>query len=187
MEKNIAPEVFNQKQETYLQSYYKRLDDRLGVTKDTSDYLSTSFNQKLEQVARSKSKGSFGWKALGSAVVISLTLGMLITRLTMVPAGVATRGLDAENWFTQNQHRLSGPVQVITLLVDDPKDYSLKVVEAALAVEIEVSATRVGAKYQILLEGLIPRAAQQAEVKKLLKLKDDAFGNFNINLNHSEK
>jgi hypothetical protein len=187
MEKNIAPEVFDQKQETYLQSYYKRLDERLGVTKDTSESLSSSFNQKLEQVARSKSKGSFGWKALSSAVAISLTLGMLITRLTMMPAGVATRGVEPENWFTKNQHLLGGTAQVITLPVDDPKGYSLKVVEAALAAEIEVTATRSGANYQVVLEGLIPRAAQQAEVKKLLKLKDDAFGNFNVNLTSSEK
>lgn len=187
MEKNTAPEVFNEQQETYLRSYYKGLDDRLGVTKDTPEYLAASFNRKLEELARPKAKGSVSWKALGSAVAVSLTLGVLLARLTMMPVGVTTRGGPAEDQVSQRQLLTGSAPQVIALVVEDPKGYSLKVVEAALAAEIEVSAIRAGAKYQVVLEALISRTAIQSEVKKLLKLKEEASGNFTVILSPSSK
>ena len=144
-------------------------------------------NRKLEELARPKAKGSVSWKALGSAVAVSLTLGVLLARLTMMPVGVTTRGGPAEDQVSQRQLLTGSAPQVIALVVEDPKGYSLKVVEAALAAEIEVSAIRAGAKYQVVLEALISRTAIQSEVKKLLKLKEEASGNFTVILSPSSK
>ncbi len=165
-------DVFNDNQEKYLKSYFKRLDKTLGVTKDTPEYLSVSFNKKLMRLAYSK-KG-VNWKSIVTSIVASFSIGMLVTRLALTPT-LATRGVHSEQ--DESQYGGAG-VQVISLKVDKPKEYAFKIIDASLDAGVTSETLQSGKKIQLVIKHLKPNAPEQHFVKQLLNLNDEEGGDF---------
>lgn len=165
-------DVFNDNQEKYLKSYFRRLDKTLGVTKDTPDYLSASFNKKL--MKHVYAKNGFNWKSVFTTVIASFSIGILVTRLALTPT-LATKGVESAQ--DESQYGAAG-VQVIILKVDKPKEYAFKIIDAALDAGLTAEALQSGEKIQLVIKHLKANAPEQHAVKQLITLDDSLGGEF---------
>jgi hypothetical protein len=175
MENELNKPIFNPKQEQYVKDYFSRLDQQLGVTKDTSEYLANEFAKKLQRLSKRNSGFLYSGKGLIASIAGAFSLGIIFSQIALMPATMATRGYSAES-----SEAIIAPPHVISLRADTPKDYSFKVASLSLDADIEVSLINSGKKVEIILHSLRANVADQTELKSMLNLSSDASGDYTI-------
>lgn len=178
MEKSTIDPVFNANQELYLRGYFTQLDQQLGITKEIPVHLNDLFSEKLLRV-KNKRFGIGGivlsGRAIIAAIVGAFSAGILFSQVALMPTMLATRGYSSES-----SEAIISPPKVVSLREDNPKDYAFKLSNASLDADVEVLLVGSGNRVQVILHSLRANSEEQNELKKMLRLSNEASGDYTV-------
>jgi hypothetical protein len=175
MENKDIQELFDAREEKYLKQYFQKLDKSLGIESETPQRLQISFNQKLDGLVNPWRSSVLSWKSFSASVVGAFSIGVIITRLLLLPAEVATKGIGqvSADLYTNS----SAPIVIVA---SEPEKLVINVLEVAFNTDLEVTTFKAGDKIQITLKPLRPYSKEQGKVKNLLNIKDDVSGEVTV-------
>ncbi len=175
MKKDTVDNIFNANQERYLRAYFVELDQRLGVTKETSEHLNKEFLQKLSKLNKKRLNIVLSARAAIVATLGVFSIGILFSQVALVPTMIATRGYSSES-----SEAIISPPKVVSLRADSPKDYAFKLANASLDADVEALLIGSGNKVQVILHSLRANSEEQNELKQMLHLSNDASGDYTV-------
>jgi hypothetical protein len=180
---NPQHDFFSKEQENIIKRSFDDYEKKLGITKETPDYLKQSFGRKLTAITESKKSFMVRWKGLAASMVAAFSVGILITRFLMMPVTVATRGVGDEGVANQ----ASSAQEYVSFQVPNPKEFAFEVISAALDADMEVEATQAGGKYGLYIKPFKANAKDQERVKSLLGIKPETVGTVNATIGQAKK
>jgi hypothetical protein len=179
---NPQDEPFSKEQEVLIKQSIEDFEKRLGITKETPEYLKQSFERKLTTLSQPKKSFALRWRGFTTLMVTAFSAGILITRFLMMPTTVATRGIGDDNVA----HQISSAQEYVSLQVVNPKEFVFEVISAALEADMEVEATQAGGKYGLYIKPFKANVKDQEKVKTLLGVKSETVGTVNATIGQSK-
>jgi len=177
---NPQDEPFSKEQEEVIKRSIESFEEKLGITKETPEYLKQSFERKLTALSQPKKSFSVKWRGFVASMFTALSVGILISRFLMMPTTVSTRGL-------VDPSQASSAQEYVSLKVPNPKEFTFEVISAALDADMEVEATQAGGKYGLYIKPFKANAEEQEKVKSLLGVKPETAGMVNATIGQSKK
>ena len=168
---NDNAEMYDQEQEGRLRDSFAKLDERLGISTQTPEYLKQSFATKLKAATTKKSIFAT-WKGLWGAILASFSIGLLVARFALMPATVATRGAGPEAIGDLPDTS----AKVISITTGNPEEFAFKVISLALSAEMEVTSQKSGERIVLYIKPFKQGLAEQQPIKELLGLQLEAVG-----------
>jgi hypothetical protein len=180
---NPQDDIFSKEQEEVIKRSFENFEQKLGISKETPEYLKKSFERKLVALSEPNKSFSVRWKGFVASVVTAFSIGLLISSFLMVPATVATRGVgDGEG-----QDQTTSSQEYVSLRVLKPKEFAFEVIFAALEADMEVEVTQAGGKYGLYIKPFRPNDKNQEKVRFLLGVKPEVAGTVNAIIGMSKK
>jgi hypothetical protein len=182
-DQNPQDEPFSKEQEEVIKRSIENFEKKLGIAKETPDYLKQSFGRKLAALSQPKKSFAVRWRGFAASMVTAFSVGILITRFLMMPATVTTRGVGDEGIANQ----ASSAQEYVSLQVPNPKEFTFEVIAAALDADMEVEATQAGGKYGLYIKPFKANAKDQEKLKSLLGVNPDTAGTVNATIGKGKK
>ena len=180
---NPQDEPFSKEQEEIIKRSIKNFEKKLGITKETPEYLKQSFERKLTALSQPKKSFAVKWRGFIASVVTAFSVGMLISRFLMMAATVTTRGVGDDSLANQ----ASSAQEYVSLQVPNPKELAFEIISAALEADMEVEVTQSGGKYGLYIKPFKANAKDQEMVKSLLGVKSETAGTVNATIGQGKK
>jgi hypothetical protein len=174
---------FSKEQEEVIKRSIENYEKKLGISKETPEYLKQSFERKLAALSQPKKSFAVKWRGFVVSMVTAITVGILISRFLMMPATVTTRGVGDDSPANQ----ASSAQEYVSLQAPNPKEFAFEVISAALEANMEVEATQVDGKYGLYIKPFKANAKDQEKVKSLLGVKPETAGTVNAIIGQSKK
>lgn len=175
MEKDNMENIFNSRQEEYLKEYFVNLDRRLGITKETPEYLHHQFSRKLSRQNQKYFSITSKSKFVLAYIFGAFSVGVMFSQVFLMPTTIATRGYSSES-----SEAIVSPPKVVSLKADSPKDYAFKLANQSLDADVEALIIGSGHKVQVVLHSLRANSQEQEELKKMLYLSNEASGDYTV-------
>jgi hypothetical protein len=174
---------FSKEQEESIKHSIENFEKNLGITKETPDYLKQTFERKLKALSQPKQSFTVRWRGFAAGLVTAFSVGILISRLLMMPATVTTRGIGEDGVTNQ-----ALPAhEYVSLQVPNPKQLTIEIISAALEADMEVEATQAGGKYGLSIKPFKANAKDQEAVRSLLGIKPETAGTVNAIIGQGKK
>lgn len=180
---NPQDEPFSKEQEELIKHSIKNFEKKLGIAKETPEYLKQSFERKLTALSQPKKSFALSWKGFAATTVTAFSVGILISRFLMMPATVTTRGAVDDSVANQ----VSSAQEYVSLQVSNPKEFAFEVISAVLDADMEVEVIHIGGKYGLYIKPFKPNAMNQEKVKSLLGVKSETSGTVNVTIGQGKK
>ena len=182
-DQNPQDEPFSKEQERLIKRSIDNFETKLGITKETPEYLKQSFERKLTTLSQPKKSFTVKWRGFAASMVTAFSVGILISRFLMMPATVATKGVGDDGLASQ----ASSAQEYVSLQVANPKEFAFEVISAALEADMEVEATQAGGKYGLYIKPFKANSKGQEKVKSLLGVKPETAGTVNATIGQGKK
>ncbi len=180
---NPQDDFFSKDQEELIKRSFDNYEKKLGITKETPEYLKQSFKRKLVALSQPKKSFAVKWKGLAALIATAFSIGILISRFLMFPATVATRGVGNHDGANQTP----STQEYVSLQVPNPKEFTFEVIASALDADMEVEVTQAGGKYGLYIKPFKPNAKDQERVRSLLGVKPEVTGTVNATIGLGKK
>jgi len=180
---NPQDDLFSKEQEEVIKRSIQNYEKKLGITKETPEYLKQSFERKLTALSQPKKTFAVKWRGFAASMVTAFSVGILISRFLMMPATVTTRGVGDDSAASQ----ASSAQEYVSLQVPNPKEFAFEVISAALEADMEVEATQAGGRYGLYIKPFKANAKDQEKVKSLLGIKPETSGTVNATIGQGKK
>jgi hypothetical protein len=180
---NLQDEPFSKEQEEVIKRSIENFELKLGITKETPEYLKQSFERKLTALSKPQKSFAVKWRGFLASMFTAFSVGILISRFLMMPATVTTRGLGDESLTNQ----ASSAQEYVSLKVPNPKEFTFEVISAALDADMEVEVVQAGSKYGLYIKPFKANDKDQVKVKSLLRVKPETAGAVNATIGQDKK
>lgn len=181
--KNFHDDPFSKEQEEIIKRSFDMFEKKLGITKETPDYLKKSFERKLAALSETPKPFFVRWKGFIASLVTAFSIGLLISRFLMMPTTIPTRGISDERMVNQTP----STYEHVSLQVPNPKDFAFLVLSAALEADMEVEIQQAGGRYALYIKPFKPNSRDQDKVRSLLGIKSELAGAVNATIGLTKK
>jgi hypothetical protein len=175
MENKDNKELFNDQEEIFLKKYFHKLDQSLGVERETPPRLQIVFNQKLDKLINPMQSNRLNWKSLSLSLAGAFSVGVILARFVLLPTEVATRSVGQIN---SNSYIDKNPP--IVVIAAEPDKLVISAIEASFNTDLEVTTFKAGNKIQVIVKPLRPYSKEQKKIKDILNLKEDLSGEVTV-------
>jgi hypothetical protein len=127
---------------------------------DESLYQQVEARLHREGVPRAHSSR---WKSMLALAATAFALGLLVARVTMIPAAPAMRSP-------------TPAMQTVVVRVENPGQIVQEASREAIGLGLALSVTSTGASYHVSISGLVPESPGQRPLKEALGLSPSAAG-----------
>jgi hypothetical protein len=175
--------IFSAEQEKIIKRSVHSFEKTLGITKETPDYLKRSFEGKLALLGHTKKPFAVSWKGFTASLLSAFSVGLLLSRLLMVPATVATRSVGEDSQAVQ----VSSAQEYVSFQVSNPRELAFNIIAIALDAELDVEVTYAGDKYGLYIKPFKPNVKKQDKLRSLLGISADSSGSVNVIIGSSKQ
>lgn len=181
-DKNISqddqrPALFSAEEEDLIRSRFAAFNERMGIKSETPTYAVNALKRKLDAARKgSSSARSFGWRSLLLAIVSSLSIGVMVTRVALMPSFEIARS-------SSPVIEMKGePVsyQLLKLKVDDPIGVGRQAAVAAVSAGLAVRTEESSADFKLAIQGLSSLSADHSQLKQILGINSSAQGDIYV-------
>lgn len=175
--------VFTGEQEKLIKKSFDDLEQKLGISSETPEYLKQSFERKLAAIPNPKRSFLKNWGGFSASMVAAFSIGILISRFAMMPATVSTRSIGSEGI---NNQTYTGQ-EYVSKTVENPKEFAFQIISAALEANMEVEIIQAGGKYGLYIKSFRPQDKSQEKVRDLLGVNPNISGVVNATIGPPKK
>jgi hypothetical protein len=171
------PALFSAAEEDLIRSRFAAFNERIGLEPETPTYAVNAFQKKLDVAEKgSSSPRSFGLRSLILAVLSSLSIGILVTRVALMPSLEAARSSSPMIEMKGEQ----ASYQLLKLKVDDPNRVGRHAAVAAVSAGLAIRTEESSSEFKLAIRGLSSLSADHSQLKQILGLNSSAQGDIYV-------